>query len=215
MSILAQNLKLIRKELRCTQLAMADILSVGFRTYVRYEAGERDAPVSILVKIAKLGNLSLDQLLTTEVTELDIVPRSTVAKNEVLPKVKHCDFQSGKITFQDPPAKGLLAIDNSEKKLLGIYRKLDSASQPQCLESASRILNASARKAKTLRGKKKPAPAAQKASANPPERHKKIAKLSGGSKGTRGRKKADRRFLKDKVNKLKMIAQSVNKITVK
>jgi len=67
MSILSKNLKTIRKELRCTQSVMSEILKVGFRTYVRYEAGEGDAPVSVLVKIAKLGNLSLEQLLTVQV----------------------------------------------------------------------------------------------------------------------------------------------------
>ena len=42
MSILAKNLKTIREELDCTQSTMSGILKVGFRTFVRYEAGERD-----------------------------------------------------------------------------------------------------------------------------------------------------------------------------
>ena len=53
MSTLAKNLKTVRKELGCTQSVMSEILKVGFRTFVRYEAGERDAPVSVLVKIAR------------------------------------------------------------------------------------------------------------------------------------------------------------------
>ncbi len=63
MTILAKNLKVVRKELGCTQTMMADILKVGFRTFVRYEAGERDAPVAVLVKIARLGNISLEKFL--------------------------------------------------------------------------------------------------------------------------------------------------------
>lgn len=161
---------------------MADILNVGFRTYVRYEAGERDAPVSILVKIAGLGNLSLEQLLTAEVTELDIVPRSAATKNAVLPKVKHCDFQSGKITFQNPPAKGLVSIDGAERKLLGIFRKLDSASQSQCLVTVSDILSASVRKAKPVRGKKKTPPAGRKISVDPADKRKKIEKRRAAGK---------------------------------
>ena len=43
----------------------ARLIDVGFRTYVRYEVGERDAPVNVLIKMAKLGNISLDQLLST------------------------------------------------------------------------------------------------------------------------------------------------------
>ena len=74
MSILAKNIKTIRKELRCTQSVMSEILKVGFRTFVRYEAGTRDAPVSVLITIARLGNVSLEQLLTSEVDKNDIVP---------------------------------------------------------------------------------------------------------------------------------------------
>ena len=74
MSVLAKNLKTIRKELGCTQSVMSEILKVGFRTFVRYEAGERDAPVSVLVKIARLGNISLEQLLTTAIEPNDIAP---------------------------------------------------------------------------------------------------------------------------------------------
>ena len=52
MTVLAQNLKTIRKNLNCTQMTISDVLDIGFRTYVRYEAGERDAPVAVLVKLA-------------------------------------------------------------------------------------------------------------------------------------------------------------------
>ena len=81
MSILAKNLKTIRKELGCTQSVMSEILKVGFRTFVRYEAGARDAPVSVLVKIARLGNISLEQLLTSEIDKNDIAPLQKVNKS--------------------------------------------------------------------------------------------------------------------------------------
>ena len=72
MTILSDNLKTIRKIHNCTQIALSEVLEIGFRTYVRYEAGERDAPVSVLVKLARLGNLSLDRLLTTKVLPEDL-----------------------------------------------------------------------------------------------------------------------------------------------
>ena len=81
MSILAKNLKMIRKELGCTQSIMAGILKVGFRTFVRYEAGERDAPVAVLVKIARLGNISLEQLLTSKIDKNDIAPLQKINKD--------------------------------------------------------------------------------------------------------------------------------------
>ena len=65
MTLLAQNLKIIRKKLNLTQITLARLIDVGFRTYVRYEVGERDALVNVLIKMAKLGNISLDQQLST------------------------------------------------------------------------------------------------------------------------------------------------------
>ena len=72
MTILSENLRTIRKKLNCTQMALSEVLEIGFRTYVRYEAGERDAPVSVMVKLAKLGKVSLDRLLTTEILLEDL-----------------------------------------------------------------------------------------------------------------------------------------------
>ena len=84
MSVLAKNLKTVYKELGCTQYMMSGILNVGFRTYVRYEAGERDAPVSVLIKIARLGNVSLEQLLTTAIEPNDIAPLDKINKGETI-----------------------------------------------------------------------------------------------------------------------------------
>ena len=74
MSVLAKSLKTVPKELGCTQFVISEILRVGFRTFVRYEAGKRDASVSVLVKIAFLDNISLEHLLTTAIEPNDIVP---------------------------------------------------------------------------------------------------------------------------------------------
>jgi len=43
----------------------ARLIDVGFRTYVRYEVEELNAPLNVLIKMAKLGNIPLDQLLST------------------------------------------------------------------------------------------------------------------------------------------------------
>ena len=84
MTVLSENLKTIRKNLKCTQGALSEVLGIGFRTYVRYEAGERDAPVSLLVKMARLGELSLDRLLTTKV----LLEELQTPDQKILPKIK-------------------------------------------------------------------------------------------------------------------------------
>lgn len=155
MSILAKNLKTIRKELRCTQSMMSEILKVGFRTYVRYEAGERDAPVSVLVKISKLGNLSLEQLLTVPVKKSLISPVKTLTKNSVPPEVRMVHFGTGQINFKNPTRQELLTVNNSERKLLSIFRKMDAGLQKECLGSIGKSTNKAVKKPKA--GASKPA----------------------------------------------------------
>lgn len=215
MSILAQNLKLIRKELKCAQLAMAQILKVGFRTYVRYEGGERDAPASTLVIIARLGNISLEQLLTTEVNRLDITPAPAHIKNPGPPEVQRCDFQSGQITFKSPPVKGFVSIDPSEKKLLSIFRKMDPATQGKCLKNVDGILKTSKTTSKTSRTQLKKGAGTRKRTAGLLVKSAKIKNVKVKKRGRPGRKKLDKKLLKEKINKLRMITQSINKITVK
>ena len=72
MIVLAENMRTIRKSLKCTQMALAQVLDIGFRTYVRYESGERDAPVSVMIKLSRLGNISLDRLLTTRISNEEL-----------------------------------------------------------------------------------------------------------------------------------------------
>ncbi len=155
MSILAKNLKAIRKELRCTQSMMSEILKVGFRTYVRYEAGERDAPVSVLVKIAKLGNMSLEQLLTVSVRKSIISPVKTLTKNSVPPEVKMVHFGTGQINLKNPAKQELLTINSSERKLLSIFRKMDADLQKECLGNMGKPVKKTAAKPKNKVAKKK------------------------------------------------------------
>ena len=76
MTVLSDNLKTIRKKLNYTQVALSEILGFGFRSYVRYEAGERDAPISVLVKLARFGKVSLDRFLTKKILEnLLVIPK--------------------------------------------------------------------------------------------------------------------------------------------
>ena len=135
MSILSNNVRLIRKELRCTQSAIAGILKIGFRTYVRYEAGERDAPVSVLVKLAHLGNISLEQLLTQVISSHDILPAPIISKTKTFSKTKLVDFRKGEIVFKKPAIKELMTIDSSEKRLLTLFRKMDTELQKLCVNN--------------------------------------------------------------------------------
>jgi transcriptional regulator with XRE-family HTH domain len=138
MSVLAKNLKTVRKELGCTQSVMSEILRVGFRTFVRYEAGERDAPVSVLVKIARLGNISLEQLLTSTIEPNDIAPLDKINKGETI-HVQSIDFKVGQVTFKDPDHQELMTIDDAEKRILTLFRKMSPSLKNDCIDSIGQI----------------------------------------------------------------------------
>ena len=128
-------MKLIRKNLHCTQMAIAKVLDIGFRTYVRYEAGERDAPVAVLVKLARLGNISLDRLLTTRLETADLeTPDLDPPAGKVGPvDVIGGSLKEGRLVFKGIRGDFYVAVNPDEKKLLTHFRKLNSKAQEKCL----------------------------------------------------------------------------------
>ena len=143
MTVLAQNLKTIRQNLSCTQMAISQVLDIGFRTYVRYEAGERDAPVAVLVKLARLGNISLDRLLTTPLTLADLKMPDV---EEVPPAPKKMEIisgglEEGRVMFKGLRNDHLISTNKNERNLLSRYRELNRPSRDKCLFDAEWILH--------------------------------------------------------------------------
>ena len=62
MSIVSDKLRELRKSKKWTQEEAAKEFDVPLRTYCRYEAGEREAPFSVAVRIADVYQISLDYL---------------------------------------------------------------------------------------------------------------------------------------------------------
>ena len=210
MSVLAKNLKTIRKELGCTQSVMSEILKVGFRTFVRYEAGERDAPVSVLVKIARLGNISLEQLLTTAIEPNDIAPLEKINRGATV-QVQTIDFKVGQVTFKDPDHQELMTIDDAEKRILTLFRKMPQRLKKDCMDSVAQIVETgrvisrlSDRAGKGRKSKRKITP---KIKIQTPPKPK--------TKRKPGRKKLDKKALQEKIDKLKIVTRAINKITVR
>ena len=210
MSVLAKNLKTIRKELGCTQSVMSEILKVGFRTFVRYEAGERDAPVSVLVKIARLGNISLEQLLTTALEPNDIAPLEKINRGATV-QVQTIDFKVGQVTFKDRDHQELMTIDDAEKRILILFRKMPQRLKKDCMDSVDQIVETgrvisrlSDRAGKGRKSKRKITP---KIKIQTPPKPK--------TKRKPGRKKLDKKALQEKIDKLKIVTRAINKITVR
>lgn len=63
MSSLSNNLYKLRKEKGLTQEEAAKCVDVVFRSYRRYEAGEREPVASTLIKIANFYGVTIDYLV--------------------------------------------------------------------------------------------------------------------------------------------------------
>ena len=147
MTILSENLKTLRKKLNCTQMAISEVLEIGFRTYVRYEAGERDAPVSVMVKLAKLGNVSLDRVLTTRILPEDLdtsdlaKPQSTIHNAEVIGG----GIEEGRLMLKGFLNDNLVTTSKNEQKLLTLFRKANHPSRDKFLLDLEWVLNNTSR----------------------------------------------------------------------
>jgi len=212
MSILAKNLKTIRRELGCTQSVMSDILKVGFRTFVRYEAGERDAPVSVLVKIARLGNISLEQLLTSEIDKNDIAPLQKVNKSVSSTEVNVINFKEGVVVFNNPSRQEMITLGDGERKMLTLFRKMSPRLQKDCLSTLGQI--AGSGKTTSILLDKSGQPGTKKKGESP-KKSPPTAVRQPKAKGKPGRKKLDKKALQEKIDKLKMLTRSINKTTVR
>jgi transcriptional regulator with XRE-family HTH domain len=212
MSILAKNIKTIRKELGCTQSVMSEILKVGFRTFVRYEAGIRDAPISVLIMIAKLGNISLEQLLTSEVHKNDIVPFQRTDQELSQTKLSLVNFKEGSIFFNNPYREEIITLGVDERKLLSIFRKIGPKPKNDCLSTLGRILESE----KTTCKLQKKHVEDQLTIKSKEGKAKKFSQISQTrSKSRSSSKKLNKKALQEKIDRLRMIARSINKTTVR
>lgn len=213
MSILAKNLKTIRKELGCTQSMMSGILKVGFRTFVRYEAGERDAPVSVLIKIARLANISLEKLLTTSIEPIDIAPLKKTGRGSNPGQIESLDFQTGYVTFKNPNCREIITVDDVERRILTLFRKMPSGLKKDCIDSLEQIVvtgrvvtRLSGKAGIRRKGNRKVSPKVR-IKTEPLQKSKTIRPLT--------RKELDKKVLQEKIDKLKLVTQTINKITVR
>ena len=142
MRILSQNLITIRKNINCTQMTLSRVLEIGFRTYVRYEAGERDAPVSIVIKLAKLANVSLDRLLTTKILPEDLCTPDQEQPQFTLqnPVLIGGGIEEGRLMFKGCINDNLVTKSQDEQKLLTLFRKAKHTNREKFLVDLEWVL---------------------------------------------------------------------------
>lgn len=70
-----EKIRELREDNRYTQKAIADILSIGQRTYSDYESGRTRIPVESLIILAKFYNVSMDYICGVSVVRKDFPKR--------------------------------------------------------------------------------------------------------------------------------------------
>lgn len=70
---LANNLRRLRTENGCTQEQIAEKLNISRQAYSNYETGKRVPDIDILIRIADIYEVSLEQLITQTCTGNGII----------------------------------------------------------------------------------------------------------------------------------------------
>tara|TARA_B100000686_G_scaffold264445_1_gene278456 strand:+ start:92 stop:646 length:555 start_codon:yes stop_codon:yes gene_type:complete len=156
MTVLSDNLKTIRKKLNFTQIALSEVLEVGFRTYVRYEAGERDAPVSVLVKLSRLANVSLDRLLSTKIyiEDLKTPDQEKLPTSKAPLEVISGGAEEGRLMFKGLLIDHLISKNKEEQKLLTLFRQMNTTNRKKFLLDAEWVYTNTRKSARYRKPKK-------------------------------------------------------------
>ena len=153
--------------------------------------------------------------MTHEIKPYNVMPFQASGDGGPGSEVKACNFRGGQISFRKPARERLLTVDDSEKKLIAIFRKMTPDRQIEYLSGMEDTSLSSRGKLKAPKKVKTPSPKkragkARKTSATAALKAPKVKR-----KGKPGRKKLDKKALKEKIDKLKMITRSISKITVR
>ena len=81
-------------------------------------------------------------MLNEKLSDYDILPRANISRPKTFPEVKLVDFRKGSIAFKKPACSELMTIDSS-KKMLTLFRKVDTYIQTAFIQSLQSSLNQS------------------------------------------------------------------------
>ena len=74
---LANNLRYLRKKHGLTQKALSKMLNISRQAYSNYETGKRIPDIDMLIRIADIYEVTLEQLLTQTCTKTGIINETT------------------------------------------------------------------------------------------------------------------------------------------
>jgi len=88
MSLLAENLRFLRNEIKASQQAVADHLMITRGRYSKYEDGASEPPIEILLRIARYYKVSMDLLVTVDLRKYKLEEILKLPDNRILLPIK-------------------------------------------------------------------------------------------------------------------------------
>ena len=76
--------------------------------------------------------------MTITIEPNDIAPLDKINKGETI-RVQSIDFKVGQVTFKDPDHQELMTIDDAEKRILTLFRKMSPRLKKDCMDSIGQI----------------------------------------------------------------------------
>jgi transcriptional regulator with XRE-family HTH domain len=103
MSVLAENIRYLRDQLKLSQQTVADQLSITRGRYAKYEDGASQPPIELLIKISRYFRISIDLMVTIDLKKYPLKDMVNLPDNRiVLPVVVD---QSGNNSIEIIPQK--------------------------------------------------------------------------------------------------------------
>lgn len=84
MSLFSDNIRALRNKSQISQEKLAEKLQITRGRYVKYEDGTSEAPYDILKRIAQYYQLSIDILLSTDVTKIEVEKLLKLENNRLI-----------------------------------------------------------------------------------------------------------------------------------
>lgn len=84
MSILSENMRYLRGQLKCSQLKVAEDLMITRGRYAKYEDGASEPPLELLMKISRYFHVSIDLLLSVDLRRISLKQIMELPDNRIL-----------------------------------------------------------------------------------------------------------------------------------
>ncbi len=117
-----ENMKILRQDKGLTQREMAKELNLAKATYARYEIGESEPSIEVLIKIADFFDVSLDYLCGRQNPNLIYADGLSQIKKDLIKKVTQVDDRIAERT--ESYMNGLIVAENDKEDIINRLKRI-------------------------------------------------------------------------------------------